>query len=217
MTPSFDDARLRTKMVKTQLSKRGICDKRVLEVMGVIPRHLFVPEAFRKHAYEDKPLGIGQGQTISQPFMVALMTQLLKLKAEDVVLEVGTGSGYQAAILASLCRKVISIERHKALADSTHACLKAQGFDTIDVRVGDGSLGVADEALFDAIVVTAGGPEISETLKHQLKVGARMVCPVGDREAQDLMVVTREKNCFVTQRHSRCRFVPLLGEEGWNE
>ena len=217
MAVPLDDEKLRTKMVTTQLVKRGISDKRVLEVMGEVPRHLFVSEKLHAQAYGDKPLGIGENQTISQPYMVALMTQLLKLKPDDMVLEIGTGSGYQTAVLASLCRKVISIERHRSLAETAHTCLKDRGIKNVYIQVGDGSLGSLEDAPFDAIMVTAGGPDMPETLKHQLKVGGRMVCPVGNRKTQELMVVTRKKDRFVTLRHSRCKFVPLVGKEGWNE
>ena len=213
--PDYD--RLRKKMVKSQLKHRGIRSKKVLQVMLDLPRHLYVPENFRKNAYEDKPLSIECDQTISQPYMVALMTEILQIKPEDTVLEIGTGSGYQAAVLASLCKKVISIERHQSLAHSAHATLKEQGFNNVFIRVGDGSLGAPDEAPFDAIIVTAGSPELPDSLKHQLKPGGRMVCPVGDKNKQDLIIVTRKDTQFKTKKHSRCRFVPLVGKEGWNE
>ena len=213
----FNDERLRTAMVNTQLIKRGIQDKKVLQVMRTIPRHLFVPEASRNHAYEDKPLGIGHTQTISQPYMVGIMTQLLEISPDATILEVGTGSGYQAAVLASLCRKVISIERHQALAVQAQATLKSLGFTNVAIRVGDGSLGAPNDAPFDAIIVTASGPELPQTLQHQLKVGGRMVCPVGNRESQDLLIIERKISGYETRKHSQCRFVPLVGEEGWSE
>lgn len=216
MTPSeFEIARQR--MVSTQLKARGIADSRVLRAMGEVPRHLFIPEKLRARAYEDCAVGIAKEQTISQPYMVALMTELLELKPTDRVLEVGTGSGYQTAILAALAQEVISIERHAALAEVARRLLADLGYENVTVVVGDGTRGHAECAPYDAIVVTAGGPRVPEPLGGQIVVGGRLVCPVGPRDVQDLLRLVRTPDGLEQERNIRCSFVPLIGTEGWSE
>src|SRR5918992_544464 len=183
--------RERARMVDEQLARRGITDERVLNAMRRVPRHLFVDEALRDRAYGDHALPIGEEQTISQPYIVALMTSLLALTGEEKVLEVGTGSGYQAAVLGALARRVCSIERLPRLAERARATLEALGVDNVWVRVGNGALGWPDEAPFDRIIVAAGGPSIPPPLVSQLADGGRMVLPVGSPEDQVLTVVER--------------------------
>lgn len=207
----------RKSMVEYQLQARGIQDPNVLRVMEKVPRHLFVPEEFQEHAYEDHPLSIGCGQTISQPYMVALMTELLELKSTDKVLEVGTGSGYQTAILAELAQYVVSVERIKELADTAEKRLKNLGYTNVKVICGDGSIGYLPEAPYDAIIVTAGSPDVPESLKKQLNDGGRLVIPVGGTHLQVLLKITREGNEFHTEKHTSCIFVPLIGSEGWKD
>lgn len=215
--PQMDYERLRLEMVEGQLRSRGIRDERVLHVMQRVPRHLFVSEDYRAEAYEDKPVPIPCDQTISQPYMVAVMTELLELSSGSSVLEVGTGSGYQAAVLGCLAKTVVTIERHEPLAVFARKHLRALSLENVDVRVGDGTLGAPDEAPFDGIIVTAGGPEVPRALMKQLAIGGRMVCPVGNRRDQELIVVTRNAEGFEQTTNTRCRFVPLIGEEGWEE
>lgn len=212
-----DYATERQQMVARQLKGRGIRDARVLHVMSDVPRHAFVPEELRDRAYEDCALGIGEGQTISQPYMVALMTELLELKPTDHVLEIGTGSGYQTSILAALARDVISIERQPALAECATGLLCDLGFDNVSIRVGDGSEGCPESAPFDAIIVTAGAPRLPEPLGEQLAPGGRLVCPVGPREMQELIRLVRTVEGLRQERSIRCTFVPLIGSEGWRE
>lgn len=214
-------------MVAQQLQRRGIRDPRVLEVMASTPREVFVPGVPASVAYDDRALPIDAGQTISQPYMVARMTELLEIQPGDRILEVGTGSGYQAAVLARLGARVTTIERHADLAESARERLATLGFDrvaggaaggaaAIDVRVGDGSLGEPDGAPWDGIVVTAGAPSIPDALREQLGVGARLVIPVGPREQQELMVVERRgPNDWREWSDGACTFVPLVGEAGW--
>ncbi len=204
-------------MVEVQLRGRGILDERVLEAMGRVPRHHFVPLASRAKAYEDKPLPIDCGQTISQPYMVAIMTELLQLRPTDRVLELGTGSGYQAAILAALASKVLTIERHEPLAKSARASLGALGLDNVQVVCGDGTLGSPLDAPYDGIMVTAGAPDIPAALVAQLAPRGRLVCPVGSREAQTLIQITRRGEGTVEKKGTACMFVPLIGERGWAE
>ncbi len=204
-------------MVATQLRGRGITDERVLSAMARVPRQVFVDEEHRGMAYEDKPVPIECGQTISQPYMVALMTQLLELNADSRVLEIGTGSGYQAAILGCLAKSVISVERHEELAHCARRNLRSISIENVLVRVGDGTLGAPDMAPFDSIIVTAGGPDVPEALMDQLAVGGCLVCPVGNRKTQEIVVVSRDDAGFKKTKSIRCRFVPLIGEEGWNE
>lgn len=198
-------------MVKRQLEGRDIIDSRVLQAMEAVPRHLFVPKAHRARAHGDHPLPIGHGQTISQPYIVALMSQLAQVKAGDRVLEVGTGSGYQAAVLARLGATVFSIEILEPLADESRARLKSLGYDRVQVRHGDGYAGWPKEAPFDAIVVTAAPPKVPEPLKAQLKIGGRLVIPVGDF-FQSLRVIRRTSEGFVVENIAPVRFVPMTGE-----
>ena len=203
-------------MVERQLRHRGITDERVLEAMGRVPRELFVPAAQRAHAYEDGALPIGHGQTISQPFVVAAMCQLAGLRGGERVLEVGTGSGYAAAVLAELAAQVVSIERVPGLAERARAALQAAGSPNVEVRVGDGSLGAPDRAPFDAIVVAAAAPEVPEALLAQLAEGGRIVLPLGTRAAQRLVVVVQTPEGPVERDSIQVRFVPLIGAEGFS-
>lgn len=208
-------------MVAQQLQRRGIRDPRVLEVMASTPREVFVPGVPASVAYDDRALPIDAGQTISQPYMVARMTELLEIRPDDRILEIGTGSGYQAAVLARLGARVTSIERHADLAETARERLATLGVERIgpgavEVRVGDGSLGEPDGAPWDGIVVTAGAPSIPDALREQLAVGARLVIPVGPREQQELIVVERRgPNDWHEWSDGACVFVPLVGEAGW--
>jgi len=205
-------------MVETQLIPRGINDPRVISAMLKVPRHLFAEGAMEAQAYADHALPIGEGQTISQPYMVAIMTQLLALKGDEKVLEIGTGSGYQAAVLAELCRKVCTVERIGALATRARATLDRLGYDNVAVRTFDGTYGWKDEAPFDGIVVTAASPEIPQPLFEQLKTGGRLVVPVGDRWLQTLTVVTKNPDgAMDITRSIGCVFVPLLGAYGFRD
>jgi protein-L-isoaspartate(D-aspartate) O-methyltransferase len=210
-------AQARERMVADQLRARGIADLRVLEVMGRVPRERFITDAERRHAYDDEALPIDAGQTISQPFMVARMTELLAPRPGDRILEIGTGSGYQAAILAALGARVTSIERHEDLASAARERLAELGFgDAVDVRVGDGSLGLPDEGPWDRIIVTAAAPDITNALRDQLAEGARLIIPVGSRDRQILTVVTRHGNEWTERPDGACVFVPLVGVGGWD-
>jgi protein-L-isoaspartate(D-aspartate) O-methyltransferase len=203
-------------MVADQLERRGVRDPRVLEAMAAIPREAFVPGVPASVAYDDRALPIDAGQTISQPYMVARMTELLEVQPGDRILEVGTGSGYQAAILASLGARVTSIERHPELTDEARAHLAALGIEGVDLRVGDGSLGNPEGAPWDGIVVTAAGPSIPDALREQLAIGARLVIPVGPRYQQELIVVERRGSTDWTEwSDGAVIFVPLVGEAGW--
>jgi len=205
-------------MVEKQLVKRGIHDDRVLEAMRRIPREEFIPKDLRGDAYIDAPVPIGFGQTITQPYMTALMAQSLELTGSEKVLEVGTGSGYHAAVLGALARTVISIERIPELAELARSNLKRTGLDgNITVVCGDGSLGVPEQAPFDAISVAAASPHAPVTLVAQLNHPGTMVIPVGDRLNQDLQVIRRHNGKMTTRVVSACRFVPLVGREGWQD
>jgi protein-L-isoaspartate(D-aspartate) O-methyltransferase len=207
--------RERDRMVDEQIARRGITDRRVLEAMRRVPRHLFVDEALRERAYGDHPLPIGEQQTISQPYIVALMTSLLELTGSEKVLEVGTGSGYQTAVLAELARRVCSIERLPALATRARAVLEGLGYTNVWVRMGNGALGWPDEAPFDRILVAAGGPGVPPPLFDQLAEGGRMVLPIGDATGQTLTVVERVGGEMRTTRRGDCMFVPLVGKYAW--
>lgn len=211
-----DDVRLRDAMVSQQLVKRGIQDKRVLQAMRAVPRHLFVPEQSQTMAYDDMPLPIGHEQTISQPLMVAIMTEALQLRGEERVLEVGTGSGYQAAILARLAALVFSLERFEGLAAQARAALAALEIMNVHVLVGDGSMGLPEHAPYDAIIVTAGAPKVPQPLIDQLNPAGRLVIPVGDRFEQRLVRVTKSDHGVDTEHFGGCRFVPLVGIQGWH-
>jgi len=207
----------RRKMVEQQLAARGISDAAVLDAMGKVPRHLFVPEHRAACAYDDRPLPIGSGQTISQPFVVALMAQALALTGNERVLEIGTGSGYAASVLAEIAGEVYTIERIAALARRAGNTLAEHGYDNVHVICGDGTLGWPDAAPYEGIVVTAGAPRVPEALKRQLAIGGRLVIPVEEGfGAQLLLRVTRMgENAFETEDLGGVRFVPLIGEQGW--
>ncbi|MCX8031551.1 MAG: protein-L-isoaspartate(D-aspartate) O-methyltransferase [Thermodesulfovibrionales bacterium] len=208
---------LRNWMVDTQLIPRGIKDKRVLEVMRKVPRHLFVPEKYRDDAYDDMALPIGEGQTISQPYMVAIMTELLELTGVEKVLEIGTGSGYQAAILAELAKEVYTIERIEALGENVREKLREMGYNNIYVVVADGSKGLPEKAPFDRIIITAATPKIPLCLTEQLNEGGIIVAPVGQRFSQVLIKAKKVKGILKEEYHTPCVFVPLIGEHGWKE
>lgn len=211
---NFEIARKR--MVQEQIVGRGITNPRLLEVFQKTPRHLFVQEAMAVQAYSDGPLPIGEKQTISQPYIVALMTDLLELTSNDHVLEIGTGSGYQTAILANLVRRVWTIERIRPLAMQARKILDTLHLLNVNIKVGDGTLGWAEEGPFNAILVTAGAPAIPETLATQLAPGGRLVIPVGDEANQTLLRIRKEADGTLTQETGiSCRFVPLIGQQGW--
>ena len=208
-------ARERERMVEEQLVRRGITERRVLDAMRKVPRHLFVEEALRDRAYGDYPLPIGEGQTISQPYMVGIMTQLLRLTGGEKVLEIGTGSGYQTAVLAELARRVCSVERVPSLAHRARATLEGLGYTNVWIRTADGTLGWPDEAPFDCIMVSAAAPSVPEPLFDQLAEGGRMVLPVGDSVSQTLTVVERVEGKMRTTADAGCVFVKLIGKYGW--
>ncbi len=210
----------RARMVETQIRARSIKDPRVLKVMESIPRHLFVDEGLMDQAYSDNPLPIGDKQTISQPYIVALMTEALQLSGRERVLEIGTGSGYQTAILAKLADRVFSIERVAALAARARKILDQLNCYNVAIRVGDGSYGWREEAPFDAIITTAAAPKLPQYLVEQLAPGGRLVVPVGSREVQTLYKFTRSaENPADIEKEDLggCRFVSLIGESGWKE
>lgn len=209
--------RLRQEMVKTQIEARGISDPQVLEAMRRIPRHLFVGEALMDQAYNDFPLPIGEQQTISQPYIVAEMTQALELTQDDRVLEIGTGSGYQAAILAQIAFRVYTIERIHSLYVKARKLFDQMGYHNIVTRYSDGTSGWKDESPFDAIIVTAGAPEIPAVLVDQLSVNGRLVVPVGTQFTQRLIKLVRHEKGVHQTNLGDCRFVKLVGEHGWSE
>jgi protein-L-isoaspartate(D-aspartate) O-methyltransferase len=214
----INDFRLaREKMVKTHLLPRGIKDPRVLEAMGKIPRHLFVEEALIGEAYNDHPLPIGNKQTISQPYIVALMTEALELTGTEKTLEIGTGSGYQTALLAELTRTVFTVERVKSLMVNARDLLNKLGYKNILYKAFDGSLGWQQYKPYDAIIVTAGAPKIPRPILQQLAEGGRLIVPVGNRYSQELIRVTRRKGRNIQQNLGGCRFVDLVGLHGWKE
>jgi protein-L-isoaspartate(D-aspartate) O-methyltransferase len=214
-TMMVDDNSLRDKMVAQQLVKRGIKDTRVLEAMRDTPRHLFVPRRYRAMAYEDMPLPIGHDQTISQPFIVAMMAQALQLSGRERVLEIGTGSGYQAAVLSRLATVVFSVERLPELAARARTALDTLGLKNIHVIVADGSLGLPEHAPYHAIIVAAASPKTPQPLVDQLAPGGRLVIPVGDRHEQTLTRLRKTNHGVYVEQFGGCRFVPLIGEEGW--
>jgi protein-L-isoaspartate(D-aspartate) O-methyltransferase len=210
----------RMRMVETQLKARDITDARVLKAMETIPRHLFVDEGLIEQAYNDNPLPIDANQTISQPYIVALMTQAMELKPTERVMEIGTGSGYQTAILASLAFRIFSVERIAALASKARKILDQLNYYNVAIRVGDGSYGWKEEAPFDAIITTAAVPEIPSYLLEQLAVGGRLIAPVGNRNVQNLYKVTclsKNPQDIKKEELGGCRFVSLIGESGWRE
>jgi len=204
-------------MVERQLRRRGIADERVLVAMDRVPRELFVPASLREHAYDDGALPIGHHQTISQPFVVATICSLLSLRGTERVLDVGTGSGYQAAVLAELSADVVTIERIPELAAEARARLEEAGYASVDVRVGDGSLGVPERAPYDAIAVAAAAPRVPAALYDQLAEGGRLVLPRGTRWGQELVLVVRTREGPAERSSIPCRFVPLVGDEGFGK
>jgi protein-L-isoaspartate(D-aspartate) O-methyltransferase len=209
--------RLREAMVTTQLIPRGIKDERVLSAMRKVQRHLFMPEAMRSSAYDDRALGIGEGQTISQPYMVAIMTELLELKGKEKVLEIGTGSGYQAAVLGELASEVYTIERIGSLAEKARQTLLSIGYKNIYIVIGDGTIGLESASPFDRILITAAAPELPAPLVNQLADGGVIIAPVGDRYSSVLVKARKSGNSLKEEYHTHCAFVPLIGEYGWKE
>jgi len=207
----------RERMVKNQLIARDIKDERVLQVMGKIPRHLFIEAALYGEAYNDHPVPIGEKQTISQPYIVALMTEALELKGDEKTLEIGTGSGYQTAILAELSSRVYTIERIKSLLGNARKLLSRLGYDNILFKAFDGTLGWKEYAPFDAIMVTAGAPHLAKPLIDQLADNGRMIIPVGDRYSQELIKVIRKGKDLEQKSLGGCRFVNLIGAHGWSD
>lgn len=214
-----DDAylALRAEMVESQIQKRGVSDPRVLQAMLSVPRHEFVPESYRGIAYSDEPLGIGEGQTISQPYIVAVMTEALGLRGTEKVLDIGTGSGYQAAVLSLLSREVYSVEYRPELARSAAERLVRLGYTNVHVHCGDGSLGLKEFAPFGVILVAASAPTVPAPLLEQLNDQGRLIAPIGAEDHQELMLVTREGNQYAANHREGCRFVPLLGRFGWKD
>jgi protein-L-isoaspartate(D-aspartate) O-methyltransferase len=209
--------KLRDEMIRTQIEGMGIKDPKVLDALRSVPRHLFVSEALMDQAYGDHPLPIGEQQTISQPFIVAEMTQALRLKKDDRVLEIGTGSGYQAAVLSKIVFRVYTIERIYSLFVKARKLFDQLRYYNIVTKYSDGTAGWPDESPFDAIMVTAGAPEIPQVLVNQLAVGGRMVIPVGDRHSQELIRIEKDKNQIYQENLGGCRFVKLVGEYGWRD
>jgi protein-L-isoaspartate(D-aspartate) O-methyltransferase len=209
--------RKREEMVRSQIEARGIRDPRVLSAFRTVPRHLFVSEALREQAYGDYPLPIGEQQTISQPYIVAEMTQALELKKDDRVLEIGTGSGYQAAILAQIVYRVYTVERKRSLYMQARNLFDKLNYHNIVTKYADGTKGWPEESPFDAIVVTAGAPELPDVLVHQLVEGGRLVVPVGNQHTQELIKIYRDRERIQQTNLGGCRFVKLVGEHGWKE
>jgi len=215
--PGDEFEKARERMVDLQIVRRGIKDPRVVAVMKKVPRHLFISESLRSQAYEDHPLPIEEKQTISQPYIVALMTEALQLKGHEKVLEIGTGSGYQTAILAELADKVFTIERIPSLAEKARKKLEELGYKNIVYRIGDGTLGWPEEAPFDGILVSAAAPSIPQPLIDQLAMGGRLIIPVGDRLSQELVLVERVPEGIRKSFLGGVRFVDLIGKWGWSE
>ena len=211
----MDFPKARLKMVEEQIVARGVSDAKLIAAMKKIPRHLFVEEALQNQAYSDHPLPIGEKQTISQPYMVALMTEALLLTGKEKVLEIGTGSGYQTAILAELSEKVFSIERIRPLALRARKLLYELGYFNVEIKIFDGTFGWMEESPFDAMIVTAGSPDIPHPLIDQLVIGGRLVIPVGDAFVQDLFRVTKIEEGIKKEDLGGCRFVKLIGKYGW--
>jgi protein-L-isoaspartate(D-aspartate) O-methyltransferase len=212
-----DLVKARMRMVDEQIIARGIRDPKVIAAMRKVPRHRFVEEALQNQAYSDHPLPIGEKQTISQPFMVALMTEAMQLKGMEKVLEIGTGSGYQTAILAEIAFKVFSVERVRSLTIQARKLLYDLGYLNVEIKFSDGTLGWVEESPFDAIIVTAGSPGIPHPLVDQLVVGGRLVIPIGGPADQELVRITRTEEGTKREDLGGCRFVKLIGEHGWEE
>lgn len=202
-------------MVEEQIRRRGVTDEMVLQVMETVPRHEFVPLSLRDCAYQDEPLPIGAGQTVSQPYIVAYMTAALELKGTEKVLEIGTGCGYQAAVLAGLATQVYTVEFQPSLADPARERLERLGYGNVQVFTGDGSAGWPEHAPYDGILVAAAAPQVPHPLLEQLAKGGRLIVPVGNEDEQTLMTVTRRDQEMISKRLGACRFVPLLGRYGW--
>jgi protein-L-isoaspartate(D-aspartate) O-methyltransferase len=217
VSSAVDAVDARARMVEHQLRRRGITDERVLAAMARVPRELFVPASLRPYAYDDGALPIGEGQTISQPFVVATICSLLALRGDERALDVGTGSGYQAAVLAELADEVVTVERIAALADAARARLAEAGYERVEVVVGDGSLGVPTRAPFQAIAVAAAAPSIPRALYDQLAEGGRLVVPRGSRRGQELVLAVRTASGSAERSSIPVRFVPLVGEEGFGD
>lgn len=211
-----DSVLARQTMVEEQLKGRGIKDQRVLDAFLEVPRHKFVEEYMKYKAYDDYPLSIGYGQTISQPYMVAIMTETLSPKPGETILEIGTGSGYQAAILSRLCSAVYTIERISALASRARKLLDELGYFNVHISVGDGTMGLPQHAPYDGIIVTAGAPHVPEALMAQLNEDGRLVIPIGDQSIQDLKRITKTKDGVKEESMGGCRFVKLIGKNGWS-
>ena len=211
----YADARM--KMVEDQLVRRGIVNQKVLEAMRKIQRHLFVNENEQDRAYDDTPLTIPCSQTISQPYMVGLMTELIDPDKTKTVLEIGTGSGYQAAVLAETCKQVYSIERHQELAEHANNILKKLGYENVEIKTDDGTVGWKEKAPFDGIIVTAGAPEVPDILVGQLNEQGKMVIPVGTHYRQNLELVQKRGDSYIKKTICGCIFVPLIGRGGWAE
>lgn len=203
-------------MIDSQLKSRGISSLEVLRAMSVVPREKFVSSEFIEAAYNDGPLSIGSGQTISQPYMVAMMTEALMLRKNDKVLEIGTGSGYQAAVLQEISSHIYSIERIRSLAENAKALLGSLGYSEITIKIGDGTLGWPEEAPFDAIIVTSASPSVPETLMSQLADNGRMIIPVGSKNNQRIIRITRSGDNYSKEEMLSCIFVPLIGKYGWD-
>jgi protein-L-isoaspartate(D-aspartate) O-methyltransferase len=212
----IDFPKTRLRMVEEQIISRGIKDPKLIEAMKKVPRHLFVEEALQSQAYNDHPLPIGEKQTISQPYMVALMTEALQLTGQEKVLEIGTGSGYQTAILAEISEKVFSIERIRSLAIKARKLLYELGYFNVEIKIFDGTFGWVEEAPFDAIMVTAGAPDIPQPLVDQLAMGGRLVIPLGDPSIQDLIRIIKTEKGIKKEDFGGCRFVKLIGRYGWD-
>jgi protein-L-isoaspartate(D-aspartate) O-methyltransferase len=210
-------AQARQHMVRTQLKRRGIATPAVLAAMSQVPREAFAPEHLAEHAYEDRPLPIGAGQTISQPFMVAAMIEAAEIKPGDRVLEIGAGSGYAAAVISHIAARVYAIERRKELVESAAARLKRLGYGAIQLREGDGTEGWAVAAPFDAIIASAGGPFVPEALKEQLDIGGRLIMPVGDVDQRLIKITRVSATRFEEEDLGGVAFVPLIGAHGWKE
>jgi len=207
----------KAKMVEEQIIERGIKDPRVIAAMKKVPRHLFVEEALQSQAYNDRPLPIGEKQTISQPYMVALMTEAMELKGKERVLEIGSGSGYQTAILAEMAEGVFSVERIRSLAIRARKLLYDLGYFNVEIKIFDGTYGWAEKGPFDAIIVTAGSPSLSQPFYDQLSMGGRLVIPVGNSDVQDLFRITKTEEGMKKENLGGCRFVKLIGRYGWED
>lgn len=213
----IDFKSLQEEMVTQQIMRRGVVTPRVIEAFKKVPRHLFVPEQFQSHSYNDHPLPIGEGQTISQPYIVALMTDLLDLSGEDKVLEIGTGSGYQAAILAELGKEVYTTERHKLLAEKAEKIFKELNYQNVKVLVGDGTKGWKEFSPYQKIIVTASAPDVPQPLFIQLDEMGKLVIPIGGRWSQDLILIEKRKGKMIRKSVCGCVFVPLIGEYGYRD